>query len=76
VLELRILTAAEVASALRVDTAVIIKAIDDGKFPGNHIEKHWLVDQGALMRWLQGKYRDPVSPPGPPSEAQLKTDRS
>ena len=60
VLELRILTAAEVASMLRVDTGVITKAISDGEFPGNRIGSHWRVDQGALTRWLQGKYRDPV----------------
>jgi excisionase family DNA binding protein len=72
-LELRILTAAEVASVLRVDTDVIIKAISDGEFPGNRIGSHWRVDQGALTRWLQGKYRDPVRPPSP---AQLETDPS
>jgi excisionase family DNA binding protein len=64
--ELRILTAAEAASVLRVDTGVIIKAISDGEFPGNRIGGHWRVDQGALTRWLQGKYKDPVGPPGSP----------
>jgi excisionase family DNA binding protein len=58
--ELRILTAAEVASMLRVDAGVITKAISDGELPGNRIGSHWRVDQGALTRWLQGKYRDPT----------------
>lgn len=58
--ELQILTAAEVASMLRVDTGVITKAINDGEFPGNRIGSHWRVDRGALMNWLQGKYRDPT----------------
>lgn len=76
VLELRILTAAEVASMLRVDTGVITKAISDGEFPGNRIGSDWRVDQGALTRWLQGKYRDPAGLPSSPSPAQLKTDQS
>lgn len=76
VLELRILTAAEVASMLRVDTGVITKAISDGEFPGNRIGSDWRVDQSALTRWLLGKYRDPTGPPSPPSPAQLKTDQS
>lgn len=75
-LELRILTEAEVASMLRVDKGVVTKAISDGEFPGNRIGSDWRVDQGALTRWLQGKYRDPASPPSSPSPPQLKTDQS
>jgi excisionase family DNA binding protein len=63
-LNLRVLTAEEVASVLRVGEDEIIKAIGDGKLPGNQIGSDWRVDQGALTRWLQGKYKDPLSPPG------------
>jgi excisionase family DNA binding protein len=72
-LELRVLTAAEVASVLRVDADLITRAIRDGEFPGNRIGNHWRVDYGALVRWLQGKYRDPADPPGSPSPEQLRT---
>jgi len=72
-LELRVLTAAEAASVLRVDADLITKAIRDGEFPGNRIGSHWRVDYGALARWLQGKYRDPADPPGSPSPEQLRT---
>lgn len=62
---LQVLTAAEVASVLRVDADVIVTAISNGEFPGNRIGSQWRVDQGSLARWLQGAYRfvpDPVSP--------------
>jgi excisionase family DNA binding protein len=54
--ELRVLTAEEVASVLRVDTDLVITSISNGEFPGNRIGNHWRVDQGALTRWLQGSY--------------------
>lgn len=72
-LELRVLTAAEAASVLRVDLDLITGAIRDGEFPGNRIGNHWRVDYGALVRWLRGKYRDPADPPGSPSPEQLRT---
>jgi excisionase family DNA binding protein len=50
-----------VASVLRVDADVIILAIGNGELPGNRIGNHWRVDQEALVRWLQGTYRNPVS---------------
>lgn len=64
-LELRVLTAAEAASVLRVDADLITRAIRDGEFPGNRIGSQWRVDYGALARWLQGKYRDPACPVRP-----------
>ena len=54
--ELQVLTAEEVASVLRVDTDLVITSISNGEFPGNRIGSHWLVDKGALSRWLQGPY--------------------
>lgn len=54
--ELHVLTAEEVALMLRVETELVITSISNGKFPGNQIGSHWLVDQGALARWLQGRY--------------------
>ena len=57
-LELRVLTAEEVASVLRVDTALIITSITNGELPGNRIGSHWRIDQEALTRWLQGSYRE------------------
>jgi excisionase family DNA binding protein len=54
--ELRVLTAEEVASTLRVGTDLIITAITKGELPGNRIGSHWRIDQGALTRWLQGSY--------------------
>ena len=56
--ELRILTAEEVASVLRVDTRQVIRSISNGELPGNRLGRHWRVDRGALMRWLQGPYGD------------------
>jgi excisionase family DNA binding protein len=56
--ELRVLTAEEVASVLRVETDIIITSISKGELPGNRIGSHWRIDQGALMRWLQGPYGD------------------
>lgn len=63
-LEVRVLTAEEVASVLRVDTALIITSITKGELPGNRIGNHWRIDQGALTRWLQGSYGErPVNDP-------------
>jgi len=59
--DLRILTAEEVASVLRVDTGLVITSISNGELPGNRIGSHWRIDQGALMRWLQGPYGDLAS---------------
>jgi excisionase family DNA binding protein len=53
---LQVLTAAEVASVLRVDTDVIILAIRNGELPGNRVGGHWRVDASALVRWLQGAH--------------------
>ena len=72
-LALRVLTAAEVASVLRVDEDVIITAIGNGELPGNRIGYHWRVDQGALARWLQGKY-GLADLTGSPSPTELRTD--
>jgi excisionase family DNA binding protein len=58
--ELRVLTAEEVASVLHVDLDLVIRSITNGKLPGNHIGSHWLIDQGALMQWLQGSYEAPL----------------
>jgi excisionase family DNA binding protein len=57
---LRIFTAAEVASVLRVDVDTIVRAISDGELPGNRVGSHWRVEQSALVRWLQGTYEDPT----------------
>ena len=73
-LELRVLTAAEVASVLRVDTNVIVKAISTGELPGNRIGNQWRVDHGALMRWLQGKYGTTADSSGYPSPTEIRTD--
>jgi excisionase family DNA binding protein len=67
---LHVLTAEEAALLLRVDVDVIIVAIGNGELPGNRIGSHWRVDQNALVRWLQGTYRNPVNLSGmgrPPS---------
>jgi excisionase family DNA binding protein len=55
--ELRVLTAEEAASVLRVDAELVKTSISSGEFPGNRIGPHWRVEQGALTRWLQGTYR-------------------
>jgi excisionase family DNA binding protein len=55
-LGLRVHTAAEVASALRVDAKEVVTAISNGELPGNQLGDHWLVERQALIRWLQGKY--------------------
>lgn len=59
-LDLRVLTAAEVASVLRVDIDTIIGAISNGDLPGNRIGNQWRVDYEALVRWLQGTYGKPT----------------
>lgn len=71
---MRVLTAAEVASMLRVDANVIITAISIGELPGNRVGSHWRVDQGALTRWLQGTYGSPANPGGSPSPTEHTTD--
>jgi excisionase family DNA binding protein len=71
---LRVLTATEVAAVLRIDRDIIITAISNGELPGNRLAGHWRVDQGALIRWLQGAYRH-VSHPGPPSPAEPGIDQ-
>jgi excisionase family DNA binding protein len=73
-LGLRVLTATEAASVLRVDTNVIVKAITNGELPGNRIGNQWRVDQGALTRWLQGKYETTAEPSGYPPSTELRTD--
>jgi excisionase family DNA binding protein len=55
--ELRVLTAEEAASVLRVDAELVKASISSGELPGNRIGPHWLVEQGALTRWLQGTYK-------------------
>jgi excisionase family DNA binding protein len=55
--ELRVLTAEEAASVLRVDAELVKASISNGEFPGNRIGPHWRIEQGALTRWLQGTYR-------------------
>jgi excisionase family DNA binding protein len=59
-LDLRVLTAAEVASVLRVDIDTIIGAISNGDLPGNRIGNQWRVDYEALVRWLQCTYGKPT----------------
>jgi excisionase family DNA binding protein len=54
--EIRVLTAEEVASVLRVDIGLVIASISKGELPGNRIGRHWRIDQVALMRWLRGPY--------------------
>lgn len=53
---MRVLTATEVASVLRVDIDAIIRAIRNGELPGNRIGEDWRVEAGALENWLQGAY--------------------
>jgi excisionase family DNA binding protein len=72
--ELRVLTAAEVASMLRVDANVVIAAISAGELPGNRVGDHWRVGQGALTRWLRGTYRSHADPPGSSSPMDHRTD--
>jgi excisionase family DNA binding protein len=55
--ELRVLTAEEAASVLGVDAELVKASISSGELPGNRIGPHWLVEQGALTRWLQGTYK-------------------
>ena len=74
ILGLRILTAAEVASVLRVDTNVIIRAISNGEFPGNRVGDHWRVDEAAVVRWLQGKYVGASTDPVPDLDGSAWTD--
>jgi excisionase family DNA binding protein len=59
--ELRVATAEEVASVLGVEERLVISSIRDGQFPGNQIGNHWLVDEGAVARWLRGSYREPAA---------------
>lgn len=66
-LGLQVLTAAEVATMLRVEVHEIITAIRSGELPGNRIGSHWRVDQDALTRWLQGRYGDLTGRADPPS---------
>lgn len=61
---LQVLTAAEVASVLRVDANLIVAAISNGELPGNRIGSHWRVNHGALARWLQGRYGTTTEPSG------------
>lgn len=56
--ELRVLTAEEAASVLRVDAELVKASISSGELPGNRIGPHWRVEQGALTRWLQGTYKN------------------
>jgi excisionase family DNA binding protein len=62
-LGLQVLTADEAASVLRVEAEEIITAISNGELPGNRIGRHWRVDQGALTRWLQGRYETSPTEP-------------
>lgn len=68
-LGLHVLTTAEVASVLRVETKVIAKAISNGELPGNQIGGDWRVDLGALRRWLEGRYPAPGAISGPHAPA-------
>jgi excisionase family DNA binding protein len=62
--QFRVLTAAEVADVLRVDTETVTTAILNGEFPGNRLGSHWRIDQDAVVRWLHGSYKQPGSPTG------------
>jgi excisionase family DNA binding protein len=73
-LGLRVLTADEVAAVLRVDAKVIVTAISSGELPGNRVGTHWRVDQGALTRWLQGRYGTAAGSTGSASPTELRTD--
>lgn len=59
--ELRVVTAEKVASVLGVEERLVISSIRDGQFPGNQIGNHWLIDEGAVVRWLRGSYREPAA---------------
>ncbi|MGH3299887.1 MAG: hypothetical protein ACRDP7_49690, partial [Trebonia sp.] len=59
--ELRVVTAETVASVLGVEECLVISSIKDGQFPGNQIGNHWLIDEGAVVRWLRGSYREPAA---------------
>ena len=73
-LGLRVLTADEVAAVLRVDAKVVVAAISSGELPGNRVGTHWRVDQGALTRWLRGRYGTAAGSPGSAPPAELRTD--
>ena len=75
-LGIRVLTADEVASVLRVNAKVIVAAISNGELPGNRIGTHWRVDYGALTRWLQGKYGIAADSHGSTSPAELRAGPS
>jgi excisionase family DNA binding protein len=70
---LRVLTATEVASVLRVEEDVITTAIRDGELPGNRVGDYWRVDQSALARWLRGKYGELSDAAGPPTPTEPET---
>ena len=55
--ELRVLTAEEAASVLRVDAELVKASISSGELPGNRIGPHWRIEKGDLARWLQGTYK-------------------
>lgn len=75
-LGMRVLTAAEVASVLRVQGNEIIMAISNGELPGNRIGGHWRVDCDALARWLQGAYGDLADRGSPSSATAPRTGRN
>jgi hypothetical protein len=70
-----ILTADEVAAALRLPTVDVIQAIAEGRMPGNGINGGWWVRSEALVRWLDGAHAiEPYRPQSRPRRRAGKTD--
>jgi len=55
-LNLNVLTAAEVAHALRLDEAAVATAMSSGELPGNQLGGNWRCRESSVLLWLDGAW--------------------
>lgn len=62
------LTAAEVATMLKLNHQVLVRKLQAGEIPAYKIGKDWRIEEGELRAWLRSVSNQPSGPSG--SEAE------
>ncbi len=62
------LTAAEVASMLKLNHQVLVRKLQAGEIPAYKIGKDWRIEEGELRAWLRTVSNQPSGPSGSEEE--------
>jgi len=53
---IRVMSADQVASLLRVEVIDVVQSMRSGELPGNRLSGRWLCNEESLRRWLDGSW--------------------